>query len=310
MLDDGAGELVDDEAEIWSWAERRCGHNWIYRGQRDAAAPIRSSLERTAQRFGWSRPRADLEMGVYRRFQRHAHLHVGHLPLEDDVIEWLAMLRHFGAPSRLVDWSYSFHIALFFAMRNADPNDDHEDVPEGERRAAVWAIDSNWLEQRALDHLARHGAADVVRAYRADLYGRRWTTFGAVYNREPALPFVLKQNCWRLNERLVAQQGVFLCPGDVERGFEDNLSAMVSAEDLGTRVRKLVVPKRLSLALMRRAHRSGISFATLQPGFEGFVRSIGDLASAPEVLAPSELAAPLGTSQPGAPRRAPRDRVD
>ena len=293
------GELLEDEEDIWSWAERHGGHHWIYRGQRDAAFPLRSSLERTVRRFAWSRPRADLEMGVYRRFQRHAHLYVPEMPPQEEVIEWLALIRHFGAPTRLVDWTYSFHIALFFAMRNADPGDDQEDAPEGERCAAVWAIDSSWLEERALDHLERAGAHDIAKAYRSDLYCREWGTFGAVYNRKPAVPFVLRQNCWRLNERLVAQQGLFLCPGDVERDFEENLGAMIRPEDAGVHVKKLVIPKRLSLALMRRAYRSGISLATLQPGLEGFVRSLGDLACAPDVLAPTELAAPLGRHQPG-----------
>jgi hypothetical protein len=294
-------ELVEDEDEVWSWAERRAGQTWMFRGQRDADWVLRSSLERCARRMQWERPRRDLEVGIYRRFQRHAHLFVSPLPSEDDVIEWLALIRHFGAPTRLVDFTYSFHVALFFAARAADPADDAEDRPLEERCAAVWAIDASWLDARALAHLREQGADDVAAAYRDDLYGRRYATFGAVYNRRPAVPFVLRQNCWRLNERLVAQQGVFLCPGDVELGFETNLGALVREEGAGTSVRKLVFPKRLASGLLRRADRSGISLATMYPGLEGFVRSLGDLAVAPEVLSPDELAAPLGRHQPGSP---------
>ncbi len=297
-LTERAVELLENEDDVWSWAERHAGQNWIYRGHRGRDWQLRSSLERTALRFGWERPRADLEVGIYRRFQRHAHLFVDVLPSDEDVIEWLALLRHFGAPTRLVDWSYSFHIALFFAMRDAH-QDDGIAPREGDDFVAIWALDSNWLEERALGYLLEHGAGDIATAYRDDLHCRHVATFAAVYNRRPALPFVLKQNCWRLNERLVAQQGLFLCPGDVERGFEENLAALVRPEDCGVRVRKLVVPSALARGLMQRAYRSGISLATLQPGLEGFVRSLGDLAVAPDVLAPPDLTAPLGHHQPG-----------
>jgi hypothetical protein len=290
-----SGETAEDEDAVWSWAERNAGHNWIYRGLADASFGVRSSLERCAHRSAWPRARSELEIGIYRRFQRHAHLYVESLPGDEDPIEWLALVRHYGAPTRLVDWSYSFHVAVFFAARAADPLASNGNP----RSAAVWAIDSNWLEQRGLAYLHEHGAADVAAAYRHDLYCRRAATFGAVYNRRPALPFVLKQNCWRLNERLVAQQGVFLCPGDVERDFEENLAALITPEDCGVRVKKLLFPASLAPALVRRAYRSGVSLATLYPGLEGFVRSLGDLAVSPELLSPAELAAPLGHHQPG-----------
>lgn len=301
-------QLVTHEDEIWNWADRGGARGWMFRGQRDSDWPMRSSLERCARRMLWQRPRRSLEIGIYRRFQRHAHLFVSPLPSDEDVIEWLALIRHFGAPTRLSDWTYSFHVALFFAARAADPHDDAEDRAPGERCAAVWAIDASWLDARALEHLREHGAGDVAAAYRDDLYGRRYDTFAAVYNRAPAVPFVLRQNCWRLNERLVAQQGVFLCPGDVERDFEANLAAMIRPEDVGVHVRKLVFPKRLALSILQRAYRSGISLATMYPGLEGFVRSLGDLASAPEVLAPEELDAPLGHHQPGTPIASRRRR--
>jgi hypothetical protein len=307
-IEERATERLDDDEDIWNWAERHAGHNWIYRGQRCAGWRITSSLERHARRMQWPRPLADLEMGIYRRFQRHAHLFVESMPSEEDVIEWLALVRHFGAPTRLVDWSYSFHVALFFAARTADPTDDRDDAVEEDRCAAVWALDSNWLEQRAYDVLRAQDAEDVMAAYRDDLYCRRWATYGAVYNRRPPVPFVLKQNCWRLNERIVTQQGVFLCPGDVERGFEENLAALVRTEDCGVHVKKLIFPTAIAIRLMQRAYRSGISLATLQPGLEGFIRSLGDLAVAPEVLAPQDITAPLGRHQPGTPFRGPRPR--
>src|SRR5438093_2893211 len=35
-------------------------------------------------------------------------------------LEWLALMQHYGAPTRLLDFTYSFWIALFFAFEEAE----------------------------------------------------------------------------------------------------------------------------------------------------------------------------------------------
>jgi len=54
-------------------------------------------------------------------------------------------------------------------------------------------------------------------------------------------PFVLVLNSFRLNERLIAQQGTFLVQGDIDRSFDDNLRKMGSESDLRKNLHRIVV---------------------------------------------------------------------
>jgi hypothetical protein len=86
-------------------------------------------------------------------------------------------------------------------------------------------------------------------------------------------PSIWAVNAFQLNERLSVQQGVFLCPGDLTKSFEDNLIAgrpspanLVCFEfstDPEARAEMLGV-----------LHRMNINKASLFPGLDGFARSL------------------------------------
>jgi hypothetical protein len=222
----------------------------------------------------------DVEAGLLRKFQRHGHLYEGRMavPDHDNVLEWLALMQHYGAPTRLLDWSYSFWVALFFACENAHP--DASSWP------AVWALNSAWLKERSLAVL-RAGppaARYAGRAHLLDLHCKRKKTFEDVYRNSHA-KFAFKQNCWRLNERLVAQQAVFVCPGDPNVSFQENIEALGPGGDL----RKLIIDPKLVPRVHRELREMNITAATIYLGLEGFARSLGALGASPEVIKPDDV---------------------
>ena len=109
---------------------------WIFRGQGNKQWSLQSSLDREIERFDI--PRQDtskLEHGLLRKFRRQCHHYITDLPKKQDHLEWMALMQHHGAPTRLLDWSYSFFAALFFAIE-APANCG----------CAVWAINTEWLK--------------------------------------------------------------------------------------------------------------------------------------------------------------------
>src|SRR5690349_20723990 len=111
--------------------------DWIFRGHRSVDWPLATSFERELKSFqlprkSWSK----LEGGLLRAFQRRAHHYLADTPEKDSWLEWLSLMRHYGAPTRLLDWTYSYYVAAFFALERAD------------RSCAVWAMDAAWLGKR------------------------------------------------------------------------------------------------------------------------------------------------------------------
>lgn len=255
---------------------------WLFRGSSDNSHWLHSTFDRSIHSARWKpdggRKARDLEELIYRSFVRGAHLRVETPPAEEEVVEWLALMRHHGAPTRLLDWSYSFWISLFFAA--ADARDG---------TASVWALDSWWLDTRARHAAIAGGLKDALEARDADLHCRKATTFLDLYQSQDAR-FVLKQNCWRLNARLAVQQGVFLCPSDIATCFQSNLVSMIRA-DSGRQGEALPLHRidfsaaKAGPKIVERLYRYGISFASLYPDLEGFARSLNALPKIPQLWA-------------------------
>jgi len=88
--------------------------------------------------FGWKlQPHAFRPTAVVTRshdearflldFQAKAHSRYPRCPRNEDRIDWLMLARHYGLPTRLLDWSWSPLTALYFAL-------------DGESDGCLWAL--------------------------------------------------------------------------------------------------------------------------------------------------------------------------
>ena len=99
---------------------------WLFRGHHSSEYRLETSLYRLFQdlqpilvaHYGSPRTFAKdkHEKLLIKRFQANAHLHTLHLPQVRETLEWLAIMQHHGAPTRLLDVTLSPHIATYFAL--------------------------------------------------------------------------------------------------------------------------------------------------------------------------------------------------
>ena len=200
----------DDILEFYKNSEQGpWGKRWIFRGHRDASWCLETTLERELNRqLGPCLDEEALrwEYKLLRQFQRIAPLYLPQPPAEQNWIEWLALLRHYGGPARLLDWTYSFFVAVFQAIEKADDGED----------CAIWALDVDWWKEQVMNRIPE---LREIRKKEDPHSVEEFELIRTLKGRQGIWPV----NPFRLNDRLHAQQGVFLMPLDVSHTFMDNL---------------------------------------------------------------------------------------
>jgi len=243
---------------------------WCFRGDLKSAGTLKTSLERAAvERWGrhWEEL-PEIEAGLLRRFQREAHLYLSSEPADGDRIGWLALMRHHGAPTRLLDWSFSFFVAVHFAIERAEPGAPTSIFAMNLNKVRAAADEFEYLQPFLLK----------------DPNAKDKETVAAIIDHNPRHPLIFPLNPWRMNRRLILQQSIFLVPGDITRSFMDNLRAIGDPDDI-----LLEVPLSDSREFLEEATRELLSMnmtsATLFPGLDGFAQNLTSLIPFPYLRA-------------------------
>ena len=216
--------------------------NWAFRGQRDASAPLFSALSRYLITFRIDpRAWAEQERRILRIFKRKAIHFLDHIPDRTDDFEWLALMQDHGAPTRLLDFSWSPYVAAFFALYNTT----HEGV--------IWACNPLEVEKARKVDIEKPG-------------GFRKTFLSA------SSSFVWLGEPHAMNRRLIAQSGTFLVPGVLGKPIEAILENYPNPEN--TLIKFILPADKIRNKGMRELYRMNITQATLFPDLDGLARSL------------------------------------
>jgi hypothetical protein len=255
---------------------------WAFRGQGDWTWRLEPTIERIPS-AGALANFQEIDTYVMGRFKERAHHYIDHPPDWDDDLEWRALARHYGAPSRLLDCTRSPYVAAFFAVTQAKPDADVD--------LAVWAIDIAGIKSQAVKVLQQFNPrayGDIRDSYSLsarEQYRRIFPGhFGGPHVVAPLQPS-------RTNERMIAQQALFFMANTpTVSGFEEDLKFMlISAEDPATKtlppwLHKIRIKPSLTggpgdhgfrhYFLLRELNRMNINHASLQPGLDGFAGAL------------------------------------
>ncbi len=237
------------------------GKRWLFRGQRDAGLPLKPSLERALDRFEF--PFDTLRSGedfFLRQFKRNFHRYSLYLPSDHDKAEWLALMQHHGVPTRLLDWTYSFHVALFFAIEFA----------QADSTCGVWAVDNDFL----VDILKGELRAKFTKEER-DIYEGGGDKDHRILNKlfDGEADVVLPMNPSSLNERLAVQQGIFLFSQSKNQPFRTIFELMRSKQPHAFHKLEIVCSQEFLRTALRMLQSINIWRVSLFPGLDGFSQS-------------------------------------
>lgn len=204
----------------------------------------------------------DYERHMLRDLKLRAVGHMKREPRND--WDWLFMARHEGFNSRLLDWSESPLVSLYFALR---------ENAEGADRV-LWVLDPRNLNRMELD---AKGATSIPVA------GHPWTSKYLLpaaefdetldFNREKWLPkYPLAIRAPQLTSRSVAQSGVFTIHGYLEEPLEEIVRKNTSNGP--SALTKLLVPWSAHQKLLRAIETLGITDSVLFPELGGIIEDL------------------------------------
>lgn len=136
-LDDNADLMAHPVTEVSSLSElanavehlrQSSGLVWWYRGHPSATWQL---LPRV-----WREHSPSQERHLAHEFRARAGTRHSHRPAFDDYAGWLALMQHYGVPTRLLDWTRAPVIAAFFAVH---PSVQPQALGDG-TAASIWAV--------------------------------------------------------------------------------------------------------------------------------------------------------------------------
>jgi hypothetical protein len=250
------------QVRIESWAQFReifegpDYKSWAFRGHSNERWGLHSSLSRYLLRSR-VQPRywVQQEERILRIFRRKAHLYLTVVPEPRDSFQWLSLMQHHGAPTRLIDFTWSPYVAAFYALAEAETETD----------AAIWALHPPALGREA---------ERTIRP--SQKYGHKEIAPWVVGNYERYfLPgtkrIVVIGEPHHMNRRLISHSGTFVTPGVIDIPVDQIVLESRSSQSL---VKFTLSTAKIRREAIRALYSMNITYATLFPDLDGLSRSL------------------------------------
>jgi hypothetical protein len=235
-------------AGMWSPSLGRWRSDAVYRGEGRATNELTTSL----QRLGG--PYEELERHLLRNFRKYAHRDA---VARESTWHWLALAKHHGLPTRLLDWSHSPLVALHFATENA--------ALAGED-GVVWAVDYVAAAAQLPPVLRAVLDAEGSNTFTAELLDRVAGTLVELDGLADGDDFVVFYEPPSLDERITNQFAAF--------SFMSSAAARLDSwlGEHPTLVRRIELPAGLKREVRDKLDQANVTERVLFPGLEGIAR--------------------------------------
>jgi hypothetical protein len=249
---------------------------YLFRGQPDARWSLHPSLLRYIKSFQIPEEEAlRIEMEALEEFRGQAGILLppNVLVATPDLLSWLSLMQHHGAPTRLLDWTESIFVAAYFAVESYLEQD-----------GAVWFCHPGTVNRCMSE---THGP--VEQALQSDVQQREnFFTPG----RPPVVQFLTRKS---KTERMIVQQGAFSICRSVMTDHADVLEECVKAAPAKHIFGKIVISADIKQVFLRKLRAVNITAKSLFPGIDGLGKSMKELLTFATAKAQDRTPSPVGT---------------
>lgn len=235
-------------------------NNFVFRGQADARWNLQSTLERVLG-DKWSAEYArkfeDYSLDV---FKSKYHIYSGAEHIPKSKLSWLSVMQHYGVPTRLIDFTTSPYVALYFALETYSPLSCND--------ISIYAFDYTNLMDLSVEFIKSRDKG--FSENRRSLQGKQDQIFDEVVDRY-SYDIAWITEPVELNARIDRQAGTFLISGNLEKTIE---SIVNSELYFSTKMVKFIVPSGLYEGLFVALRKMNINSKSIYGDLAGLAKSI------------------------------------
>lgn len=177
-------------------------------------------------------------------------------PLPRDHREWYFLMQHFGAPTRLLDWTDGALIALYFAVK----------AQKKYKNAAVWMLDPVWYNAQTLKRIDPNNYMSGVLVPDWDELSD-WIPEPFEHPLHVSLPVAVDPP--HVARRVSVQRSRFTIHGSSKRGLDVLASGFPR-----TRLIKFLIPNKTGKDILSDLSTCGIAETSVFPDLEGLSREL------------------------------------
>jgi hypothetical protein len=183
-------------------------------------------------------------------------------PDSDRLVSWLSLMRHYGLPTRLLDWTESALTAAFFATENSEPKSNEED-------GVIWVLVPTQLNRPIV------GEPRVLTATNARIQEVAALAFKKGASNEESKPMALAFAAEEKDLRVLVQQGMFTLHRDATCLTKIESPPFQMGQAVLERLR---IPANRKKSIRDELSALGIRESILFPDLELLAREIKDAA--------------------------------
>lgn len=186
-------------------------NNFVFRGHSDENWKLETSLQRLLKDKYVSMVTKFEEFAIS-EFKSKFYLYNTSDYEPRTTLEWLSMMQHYGTPTRLLDFSESPFIALYFCLENSSK----VQVPD----MVIYAIDYRNINKTTLEYFKQYDSS--FKYDYTDIENSKDCIFEE-YVKRFNVPLLWVTEPKRLNKRIEKQRGTFLYTNCNDKSYKDIL---------------------------------------------------------------------------------------